>query len=121
MNTQADIAVENHVESRWMPEIREINLSYMMLAQSMVRADKAHAMFSLGISEAVADILGELSASQLLKIASGNMMMCRFRFDDEMVWSLLSEHGRKAAPGVDANAARLHASIVMAGNFAEAV
>jgi hypothetical protein len=26
MNTQSDIAVENHVESRWMPEIREINL-----------------------------------------------------------------------------------------------
>jgi flagellar transcriptional activator FlhD len=48
-------------------------------------------------------------------------MMCRFRFDDEVVWSLLSEHGKRATPGVDANAARLHASIVMAGNFAEAV
>ena len=95
-NAQAD--------NRWMPEIREINLSYLMLAQSMVRSDKAQAMFSLGISEAVAD-----------------MIMCRFRFDDEVVWSLLSEHGKRATPGVDANAARLHASIVMAGNFAEAV
>lgn len=112
-NAQAD--------NRWMPEIREINLSYLMLAQSMVRSDKAQAMFSLGISEAVADILGELSAAQLLKIAAGNMIMCRFRFDDEVVWSLLSEHGKRATPGVDANAARLHASIVMAGNFAEAV
>lgn len=112
-NAQAD--------SRWMPEIREINLSYLMLAQSMVRADKVQAMFSLGVSEAVADILAGLSAGQLLKIASGNLMMCRFRFDDEMVWSLLSEHGRRAELGADANAARLHASIVMAGNFAEAV
>ena len=40
-NAQAD--------NRWMPEIRELNLSYLMLAQSMVRSDKAHAMFSLGI------------------------------------------------------------------------
>jgi len=49
------------------------------------------------------------------------MMMCRFRFDDEMVWSLLADHGRRSQVGLDANAARLQASIVMAGNFAEAV
>lgn len=113
--------MEPHVDSRWMPEIREVNLSYLMLAQGMVRADKAHAMFCLGVSEDVADILADLAPSQLLKIASGNMLMCRFRFDDEMVWSLLSEHGRRSPTGADANASRLHASIVMAGNFAEAV
>jgi flagellar transcriptional activator FlhD len=113
--------MEPQAVSRWMPEIREANLSYLMLAQGMVRADKAHAMFCLGVSEEVADILADLAPSQMLKIASGSMLMCRFRFDDEMVWSLLSEHGRSAMPGTDANAARLHASIVMAGNFAEAV
>ena len=113
--------MESHVDSRWMPEIREVNLSYLMLAQSMVRSDKVHAMFCLGVSEEVADILADLAPSQLLKIASGNMLMCRFRFDDEMVWSLLSEHGRRSPTGMDANASRLHASIVMAGNFAEAV
>lgn len=113
--------MEPRNDNRWMPEIREINLSYLMLAQGMVRADKAHAMFCLGVSEDVADILAELSPAQLLKIASGNMLMCRFRFDDEMVWSLLAEHGRRGAGGLEGNAARLHASIVMAGNFAEAV
>ena len=116
-----DTQMESHVDSRWMPEIREVNLSYLMLAQSMVRADKVHAMFCLGVSEEVADILADLAPSQLLKIASGNMLMCRFRFGDEMVWSLLSEHGRRSPAGTDANASRLHASIVMAGNFAEAV
>ena len=113
--------METQIESRWMPEVREVNLSYLMLAQSMVRADKVHAMFCLGVSEEVADILSDLSAGQLVKIASGNMLMCRFRFDDEIVWSLLSEHGRRSPQGLDANAARLHASIVMAGNFVEAV
>ena len=113
--------METQIESRWMPEVREVNLSYLMLAQSMVRADNVHAMFCLGVSEEVADILSDLGPGQLLKIASGNMLMCRFRFDDEMVWSLLSEHGRRSPQGLDANAARLHASIVMAGNFVEAV
>jgi flagellar transcriptional activator FlhD len=116
-----DTIMETRVDARWMPEIREVNLSYLMLAQSMIRADKVHAMFCLGVSEEVADILADLSPGQLLKIASGNMLMCRFRFDDEMVWSLLTEHGRRSAGGMDANASRLHASIVMAGNFAEAV
>jgi flagellar transcriptional activator FlhD len=113
--------MESHVEARWLPEIREINLSYLMLAQGMIRADKAHAMFCLGVSEEVAGILSDLSPTQLLKIASGNMLMCRFRFDDEMVWSLLAEHGKRNSGAIDANASRLHASIVMAGNFVEAV
>jgi flagellar transcriptional activator FlhD len=116
-----DTKMETRVDARWMAEIREVNLSYLMLAQSMIRSDKPHAMFCLGVSEEVADILSDLSPGQLLKIASGNMLMCRFRFDDEMVWSLLAEHGRRGHAGVDANAARLHASIVMAGNFVEAV
>jgi flagellar transcriptional activator FlhD len=113
--------MEPQLDSRWMPEIREVNLSYLMLAQSMIRADKVHAMFCLGLSEEVADILSDLGPGQLLKIASGNMLMCRFRFDDEMVWQLLSEHGKRSLGGIDANASRLHASIVMAGNFVEAV
>ena len=113
--------MESRIDSRWMPEIREVNLSYLMLAQSMDLTDKVHAMFCLGVSEEVADILADLGPGQLLKIASGNMLMCRFRFDDEMVWGLLSEHGRRSGTAIDANASRLHASIVMAGNFVEAV
>ena len=89
--------------------------------EHMIRADKAQAMYRLGVSEEVANVVDQLSPSQLMKIASANQLICRFRFDDEVVWSLLSEHGKRATPGVDANAARLHASIVMAGNFAEAV
>ena len=90
-------------------------------AEARLAADKAQALFALGVSEPVADILAELSPSQMLKIATGNQLLSRFRFDDEMVWSLLAEHGRKVPQGLEANASRLHASIVMAGNFAEAV
>ena len=37
-------------------EIRELNLAYLMLAQQMLRDDRATALFRLGIGEAFADI-----------------------------------------------------------------
>ena len=51
-------------------EIKDINLSYMMLAQQMLRADKAAAIYRLGISQDVAGIVESLTAGQLLKMAA---------------------------------------------------
>ena len=36
-------------------EIREANLSYLMLAQSLIRTDREQALFRLGITEESAD------------------------------------------------------------------
>ncbi len=100
-------------------EIREANLTYLMLAQSLIRRDKAEALFRLGLSEESADLLAALSPAQLLKIASTNMLLCRFRADDDMVWGLLT--GSHKPNRVDNDTTqRLHASILMAGRFAEA-
>lgn len=109
------------VEDRLMAEIRDANLTYLILAQRLLRADRAQALYRLGVSEEVADILETLSPSQLTKVAASNMLMCRFRFDDEMVWSLLTDHGCAQREGSGGNASRLHASILMAGNFSEAI
>jgi flagellar transcriptional activator FlhD len=106
-------------EQRWMSEIRETNLSYLILAQRLIREDRAQALYRLGISEEVAELLDALAPSQLLRIAAGNQLMCRFRFDDETIWSLLADHARTNEHD-EGNARRLHASILMAGNFAEA-
>ena len=98
-------------------EIREANLTYLMLAQNLIRQDKAEALFRLGMSEESADMIATLSPAQILKIASGNMLLCRFRMDDEIVWNLLTNH---SATKVDNDATtKLHASILMAGRFAE--
>ena len=98
-------------------EIREANLTYLMLAQNLIRQDKAEALFRLGMSEESADMIATLSPAQILKIASGNMLLCRFRMDDEIVWGLLTNH---SASKVDNDATtKLHASILMAGRFAE--
>ena len=100
-------------------EIRDANLTYLMLAQNLIRKDKAEALFRLGVSEDSAALIATLSPSQILKIASSNMLLCRFRVDDDMVWGLLTNN---TANKVDNDATtKLHASILMAGRFAEAM
>jgi flagellar transcriptional activator FlhD len=98
-------------------EIREANLSFLMLAQSLIRADREQALFRLGISEDTATLVATLSPAQIMKMASGNQLLCRFRMDDDMVWGLLTNHGK--AGGQD-SVKRLHASILMAGRHEEA-
>ena len=98
-------------------EIREANLSYLMLAQHMIRADREQALYRLGLSEEVADIIEKLTAAQILKIAASNMLMCRFRFDDQLIWSLLGGKVKDKTEEV----AGIHAAILMAGNFAPAL
>ena len=95
-------------------EIREANLSYLLLAQRLLREDRAEALYRLGVSDEVADLLAQLSTAQLLRIATSSQLMCRFRCDDRMVWDLLVKHAKdKGVRGV-------HAAIVMNSALAEA-
>jgi len=98
-------------------EIREANLSYLMLAQSLIRTDLEQALYRLGVSEETAKLIGTLSPAQMMKVAGGNTLLCRFRMDDDMVWNLLTNHGKGAA---NDGMSRLHASILLAGRHAEA-
>lgn len=98
-------------------EIREANLTYLMLAQSLIRQDRAEALFRLGLTEEAASLIEVLSPAQIMKIASGNMLLCRFRVDDDLIWGLLTNH-KTNRTGSEASS-RLHASILMAGQYAE--
>ena len=98
-------------------EIREANLSYLMLAQSLIRADREQALYRLGISEDTAAMISLLTPAQMMKIAAGNTLLCKFRMDDELVWGLLTNHGKSAS---NDTTTRLHASILMAGRHQEA-
>jgi flagellar transcriptional activator FlhD len=100
-------------------EIREANLTYLMLAQNLIRKDKAEALFRLGISEESADLIAALSPVQISKIASSSMLLCRFRMDDEVVWDLLTNHTPRKID--NDTTTRLHASILMAGRFADSL
>lgn len=101
--------------SRLQDEIRETNLSYLMVAQHMIRTNRAEAQVRLGLTDDVVDVIDGLTPAQLVRVAASNMLVCKFSFDDKIVWNLLAEHGRRDA------AAGLHASIVMASQAVEAV
>jgi len=98
-----------------MAEIRDANLSYLMLAQQMIRSDKAAAIFRLGIGAEIADLLEKLSNSQLLKLAGANMMLARFRFDDNAILGMLTDYNKDRA------LSQSHAAILMAGQPVEAI
>lgn len=101
-------------------EIRDANLGYLMLAQYLIRQDKAEALSQLGVSDESANRIASLSSAQILKIASSNMLLCRFRVDDDLVWSLLTNHTVRKVKN-DAIANKLHASHSLVGRFAEAI
>ena len=77
--------------------IREINLSYLSLAQRLLRTDRAGGMERLGLSTQVADVLADLSGPQLIKLAACSQLLCFFRFNDRAMLSTLAV---PAAPGV---------------------
>jgi flagellar transcriptional activator FlhD len=97
-------------------EIKELNLTYLMLAQQMVVADKDMAIFRLGISKDIADILAVLTPSQILKLSNSNMMLCRIRFDDNLVFGMLANYG-----GKEKTMSQSHAAILMAGQSVEEI
>jgi flagellar transcriptional activator FlhD len=99
-------------------EIREANLTYLMLAQNLIRHDRAEALFRLGLPEESADLLAALSPAQVLRVASCSMLLCRMRIDDNMVWGLLTNHNLRNSDGE--GAPRLHANILLAGRHTEA-
>ncbi len=99
-------------------EIRETNLTYLMLAQTLIRQDKASAVFRLGMNEESVDILASLTSAQVLKLASRNTLLCSFRVDDELVWSLLTNQNTPKKVGNEATNT-LHANILMASRLSE--
>ncbi|HMU65141.1 MAG: flagellar transcriptional regulator FlhD [Nitrosomonas sp.] len=96
-------------------EIRDINLSYMLLAQQLLREDKISAMYRLGINEDVANILEKLTSSQLLRMADTNILLCRFRFDNNLIAEMLSNHNKDRA------LSQSHASIIISSLPAETI
>ena len=96
-------------------DIKEVNLAYLMLAQSMVRSDRESAIFRLGISEEIADLLDRLTPGQIVKMAGSDMLLCNFRFDDTLLLNLLSNHERDRGVG------HVHAAILAAGKPVEAI
>ncbi len=96
-------------------EIGDLNLTYLLLAQRLVREDVATAMFRLGLSREVADLLGNLSLSQIVKLSASGLFLCRLRFDERPILSALTQDGKSMA------LQQAHAAILLAGQQVEAM
>lgn len=96
-------------------EMRDVNINYLMLAQNMIQHDKTTAVYRLGISLDVAELIEALSPAQILKLAASGMLVSRFRFDDGVVLNMLTSYTR------DRVLAHSHAAILMASQAVEAM
>ncbi len=102
-------------KSKLFDEIRDANLNYLLLAQSMIKEDRDSAVYRLGISDDLAELLGTLSPGQLMKMASSTTLLCRLRYEDGLILNMLAGHSK------DKQMARTHAAILGANRPVEAI
>lgn len=95
------------VNSEMFREIGDINLAYMLLAQKLVKQDKAAAMFRLGIGDELADLLVTMTLAQIVKLASSNLLLCSFRLEDNPMFAVMGQQK-------DGALQQAHMSILMA-------
>ena len=104
METDNVMSVANGEISR---EIGDINLAYMLLAQKLVKQDRVAAMFRLGVSSELADMLAGMSLAQIVKLAASNFLLCSFRLDEHASMSAVVGEGK------DTMLQQAHMSILM--------
>lgn len=75
-------------------KIHNTNLSYLLLAQQLIREDKFAAGFRLGLPEETIDIIKDLTLPQLIKLSTTSQLICRLRLDNEMVINCLTKDSR---------------------------
>ncbi|URQ60859.1 flagellar transcriptional regulator FlhD [Pantoea alhagi] len=74
--------------------IHDLNLTYLVLAQRLIREDKFAAGFRLGLDSTILDTLSELTLPQLIKMASTSQLICRLRVDDKEMIDCLTKASR---------------------------
>ena len=79
------------MDSTSLKDIQEVNLSYLMLAQRLLRENYASGMFRLGVGADIADIILQLSPAQLVKLAGSSSLVCGFRLNDYDLLSALTQ------------------------------
>lgn len=89
-------------------EIQDTNLTYLMLAQRLLKEDYAAAQFRLKLDDDMARLLMSLSTKQLSRLARTNQFLFRLCFDNaEQVQKIVGERR-------DSAMMQTHASLLMA-------
>jgi flagellar transcriptional activator FlhD len=93
---------------RNLEEIQDLNLTYLLLVQQLLRKDRATAIFRLKISEGMADLMLKMTSRQLSKLAKVNQLVCRPIFDEAECLSRVVNDSR------DLDLVGIHSSLLMA-------
>ncbi len=96
-NTNTDLA-----------DIQELNLSYLLLAQNLLRKDREVAIFRLKLSENMADLLIKLSSKQMTQLSRINQLICRPIFEEAERISRALDNSRELGM------VEIHTSLLMA-------
>jgi len=88
-------------------EITDLNMAYVLLAQKLLRQDRAAGMLRLGISEEAAGDLMALSPHDMLSLCTGDALLCGLRLGAQLRELASSAHARWAR--------QAHLSILLAG------
>jgi flagellar transcriptional activator FlhD len=92
-------------DSQTLDSIRELNLSYLMLAKRLLTEDGEAAQARLGLSADMARTLAQLSPAQTDKLASSSQVLCFFRLGgDALLAGLASVTERTQRAAVASNA-----------------
>jgi flagellar transcriptional activator FlhD len=89
-------------------DIQELNLSYLLLAQKLLREDPATAMFRLKLNSEAATLLASLSARQIMQLSRSRQLLCRIVLDDAEQLARLTQEQREP------ELANIHAALLMA-------
>jgi flagellar transcriptional activator FlhD len=89
-------------------DIQELNLSYLLLAQKLLREDPVTAQFRLKLNPQTAELIGGLSAKQLMQLSRTRQLLCRMVLDDAEQLAQLTQNQREQDLG------RIHAALLMA-------
>ncbi|HET7313521.1 flagellar transcriptional regulator FlhD [Salinisphaera sp.] len=91
-------------------DIREVNLSYLLLMQRLINTDREAAMFRLKIDDEMADLLSRIPVSELVRLARCNQLLCHFSLQDaDQLHSLVRANS-------DDRMRQVHAAILLGSN-----
>ncbi len=100
-----------NTDNQHIQSIHDINLSYLLLAQQLIRQDRFSAGFRLGLNPDTIEILRDLSLSKMIKLASTNQFICSLRIDEQGVIDNLTKDSRIEA------LQQIHTGIILSTNL----
>ena len=90
-------------------DICEVNLSYLLIAQRLLRENFASGMFRLGVGHEVAQALQGLSPARVVRLASSSSLLCCLRLDEAHMVNAMRQDS------LGETLQQAHATILLAG------